>query len=338
MPDEFGARMKRYELPTRQVLPPRTYTIIRVDGRAFHTYLRGADKPFDGTVIDAMDAAAVVLCQELSGARFAYTQSDEISVLLTDLEPQSQPWFGGVAQKMASVAASIATMAFNRYHPGFHGPDCSATFDGRVYTIPSRIEVANYFLWRQKDAIRNAISMAGQAAFSQAALQGVNTNLVQEMLWHKKNINFKTAYSDRERRGGAVVRETTSIPMPHDAVEVRDQDHSTVRRSYWISRAAPDFTLDNGGFMARWIPQEPADALRPKKDGAFWEDLREDMKDPEFAAQLARTGRELLETPCGHGAWDTTPTGIPHTCSDCGHRFTTAESDERRTWNIRDGV
>jgi tRNA(His) 5'-end guanylyltransferase len=271
MPDEFGARMKLYEQATRQVLPPRTYTIIRVDGRAFHTYLRNAVKPFDPWVIEAMGRAAQALCKEISGARFAYTQSDEISILLTDLEPQSQPWFGGSVQKMASVAASIATAAFNQWYdrvvpaaPGSLAVSSRyATFDGRVYTIPSRIEVANYFLWRQKDAVRNAISMAGQAEFSQPALHGISTDAIQEQLWRMKGINFKTKYSDRERRGGVVIRETYSTKGPVYDGLVEDGLLKPATRHRWTPQAAPDFTLDNGGFLALQIPQEPSDALQP---------------------------------------------------------------------------
>lgn len=279
--DDFGARMKSYETPTRMTLPPRTYTIIRVDGRAFHTYLAHlgtAEKPFDEWVIHAMDRTAAALCREINGARFAYTQSDEISILLTDLEPQSQPWFGGGVQKMASVAASIATAAFNdiyrRVQQPDRVPDGHATFDARVYTIPSRIEVANYFLWRQKDAIRNAVSMAAQARFSHKVLQGKSSAQMQELLFAEKNINFKTAYSDRERRGGVVVRETysveTSLPVrkvgeQYRGKVVRGERHPIVAtRSRWAAEAAPDFTLDNGGFLALQIPQEPADALQPE--------------------------------------------------------------------------
>lgn len=291
MPDEFGARMKTYEQPTRQVLPPRTYTILRVDGRAFHTYLRNAEKPFDPRVIEAMDKTAQALCGEISGARFAYTQSDEISVLLTDLEPRTGPWFGGVVQKMASVAASIATATFNRYydrvvppaHDGWPLFSKYATFDGRVYTIPSRIEVANYFLWRQKDAIRNAVSMAAQAYVPHQDLQGMNVAAMQELLYQRRSLNFKTDFSDRERRGGGVVYEECTRQAP-PAVEFTAPDgrvltmgtDSIVRRHRWATQDVPDFTLDNGGFLALQIPQEPADALQPDGDADGLPQIQDD--------------------------------------------------------------
>lgn len=307
-PGAFGDRMKSYERTTKHILSPRTFTIVRVDGRAFHTYLRKADKPFDETVIDAMDATAVALCDAMAGVRFAYTQSDEISILLTDLDPKTQPWFGGEIQKIASVSASIATMAFNRYHPGFDTDRLgrSATFDSRVYTIPSRIEVASYFLWRQQDAISNAVSMAAEAHIPSRQLMGVSVAQRQELLF-ERGINFKTAYSDRIRRGGVVIRETYRVesqtlyqgePVPRSRVLPRALP--TIRRR-WAAKASPDFTLDNGGFLAENIPVEPSDALQPAPG-------------------------------CPHEAWEESTSGHPSKCSDCGHRFTQRESDERRGW------
>lgn len=306
----FGDRMKLYERTTKHILSPRTYTIVRVDGRAFHTYLKGCEKPFDYQVIDAMDRTAAALCEAISGVRFAYTQSDEISILLTDLEPRTQPWFGGEIQKICSVSASLATAAFNHHYdrPVSSVRHDYATFDARVYTIPSRIEVANYFLWRQQDAIRNAVSMAAEVYFSSRELHGVGTERRQEKLFQERGITFKTAYGDRERRGGVVVRKTYTVKRANARGLVDRAEGRTARkplpvlsvRRCWDPQPAPDFTLDNGGFLAENIPQEPADALQP---GAG----------------------------CPHEAWDEYPHGVPYQCSDCGHRFTQAESEARRT-------
>src|SRR5690349_7226055 len=108
--DALGDRMKDYEAASRFLLPRRAYTIIRVDGRAFHGYLRDADKPFDYPFMLDMGEVAKVLCEEISGAVFAYHQSDEISVLVQDFDsPGTQPWFGGVLAKVVSMSAAIAT-------------------------------------------------------------------------------------------------------------------------------------------------------------------------------------------------------------------------------------
>jgi tRNA(His) 5'-end guanylyltransferase len=121
--------------------------------------------------IDDMGHVAISLCEQISGAVFAYHQSDEISVLVQDWQGvNTQRWFGGQLQKIVSLSASIATSALIACRGD--GP----LFDARVFVLPSTVEVANYFLWRQQDAIRNSITMAAQARFSHKQLHGVNTD------------------------------------------------------------------------------------------------------------------------------------------------------------------
>src|SRR6185503_13990478 len=107
MNNSLGDRMKRqYEDRTRVMLPRRTYTIIRVDGKAFHTFTRHCEKPNDKALAHALDGAARRLCEEAQGAQLAYLQSDEISVLLTDfMLPTTDAWFDGNLQKIVSVSA-----------------------------------------------------------------------------------------------------------------------------------------------------------------------------------------------------------------------------------------
>ncbi len=83
--DSLGDRMKgQYEDRTRIMLPRRTYTILRADGKAFHTFTRRCEKPYDRRLVEAFDTAMLELCREAQGSCFGYVQSDEISVLLTD--------------------------------------------------------------------------------------------------------------------------------------------------------------------------------------------------------------------------------------------------------------
>lgn len=244
----LGDRMKRYENVTRHLLPRRTYSIIRVDGKSFHTYLKGAEKPFDQAFMDDMDAVAVQLCKEIDGARFAYVQSDEISVLVTDFDTTTtQPWFGGVVAKQVSVSAALATAALNERRPGKR-----ALFDSRVFTIADPVEVANYFLWRQRDAVTNSVSMTAQTYFSHRDLHGKNTLDMQEMLsgadrnWHMLPQGF---------RNGRVVRRMSA----RQTVEYTDKrTGKTVRtqaeRSSWQPTDAPQFTAEEGMWLSRYIP------------------------------------------------------------------------------------
>lgn len=247
----LGDRMKQYEQATRMVLPRRTYTIIRADGKAFHSYLRHAEKPFDTEFMTAMDETAAALCQEMSGSVFAYVQSDEISVLLTDFgSVHSEPWFGGSVQKMASVAAAAATAALGARFPG------SPLFDARVFTIPSSPEVANYFTWRQRDCIRNSISMTAQAHFSQRELHGLNTAQMQEILFQDAHVNW-ALLPDGCRRGRVIAKviseETVSWTDKSGAAR-----QAQARRSRWESLPAPRFAAEPDSWLAHLIPPLPS--------------------------------------------------------------------------------
>ncbi|GAA4209556.1 tRNA(His) guanylyltransferase Thg1 family protein [Streptosporangium oxazolinicum] len=241
--DSLGDRMKRYEATTRAVLPPRTYTILRVDGRAFHTFLRHAERPFDDRVMDCMDEVGKALCAEISGSVLAYTQSDECSVLITDFTSHgTQPWFGGVVQKMTSIAASLATVAFNEAYATPYGGR-RALFDARVFTLSSPVEVANYFLWRQRDCVRNSITMAAQAVFSHRDLHRKSTDDMQNMLW-AEGINWNN-YPDGAKRGRVCTR--------------RAAEQATISsiRSWWETQAAPHFTAEPDSWLASTIPTLP---------------------------------------------------------------------------------
>lgn len=255
--DPYGDRMKQYEVVTRTILPPRTFTIVRVDGKAFHTLLRKADKPFDSRVMETMQGAAMAMCEQMGGARFAYTQSDEISVLLTDLDLKAQAWFGGQVQKIASVSASIATAYWNRTHQD------GALFDARVYTIPDRTEVMNYFQWRQQDAIRNAVSMAAQAHFSHKSLHSMTVEQVQERLFQEKGINFKNDYPDGARRGWLVSKRAytvpTTNPTPTSAVKWTE---GNALRTKWVTDAAPDFKVWDGSDLSDLVPYNGSGPLQ----------------------------------------------------------------------------
>jgi tRNA(His) 5'-end guanylyltransferase len=215
---------ENFENRTRFLLPRRTYTIIRVDGRAFHTWTRGLSKPYDKEMMLCMDAAAATLCHEIAGAKFAFTQSDEISILVTDFDNEaSQSWFDGNIQKTVSVAASIASTAFNLKVMEFNGyaqnldPDResvlgrkkrpTAVFDARTYTIPDYIEVENYFVWRQGDARRNSVTLLASNYASAKQLHGRSEADRQEIIhaagdnWAKHPVRFK--HGAVTRRSGA---------------------------------------------------------------------------------------------------------------------------------------
>jgi len=218
--DAIGDRMKdQYEDRTRYFLPRRTYTILRADGKAFHSFCRKLERPYDKRFMAAMDSTAAAMMKELMGAEFSYVQSDEISFLLTDFaKPNTEAWFDGNLQKMASVGAAMATA----YFTSFWGSGMPM-FDARVFTIPDHVEVENYFIWRQQDAVRNSILMLAQHYYSPNQMHGKNCSVLQDMI-HDKGDNWND-HPARFKRGGLIWYNRDAQPFPE-----------------WVIDEAPTFT------------------------------------------------------------------------------------------------
>lgn len=243
--NDLATRMKTYEFVTREFLPRRTYTIIRVDGRGFHQYTRNLDKPFDYRLMTNMDQVAKAMCQEIPGARMAYVQSDEISILFTDFATiQTEPWFGGNLQKIVSISASLASVELNSIRGG------KAMFDSRVFTISDPVEVANYFIWRQQDAVRNSISMVAQSLFSHKELHGLNSSQLQEKIFQEGGINWNN-FALGAKNGRVVVQ----VPI-NKLVKTPDGEKLVVSKE-WRASGAPKFVAEAGSFIAERIPSLP---------------------------------------------------------------------------------
>lgn len=222
-------RMKDYyEKRGRRYLTRRTPVVIRIDGKAFHTYTKGLDKPFDSLLVADMQATALQLCKQIQGCKFGYVQSDEISLLLTDYDTlQTDAWFDYCQNKMESIAASIATAEFNFLRVSVFNTNL-ALFDARSFNIP-REEVCNYFVWRQQDATKNSISMLAQSLYSHKELQGKNGNEMQEMCFQKgKNWNnLPIAF----KRGTAIYKQR----VKKDLTEKVSREKLETSDNTWVS-------------------------------------------------------------------------------------------------------
>lgn len=241
--DQLGNRMKSsYEDRTRYKLPRRTYTIIRLDGQAFHTLTKDMPRPFYDLFMDAMDNVACGLSSQIMGVRLAYVQSDEISLLLTDFEEEStEAWFDGNIQKICSISASMASSIFNTCGPrGDHWE--LAHFDSRVFTIADPYEVENYFIWRQKDMERNSIQMVAQSLYNQKDLQGKKISDLHEML-HAKGENWNDLES-YYKRGRTIIRNSyhKNGALRHEWAVDRNIPIFTQERSY-LRKIIPNFPL-----------------------------------------------------------------------------------------------
>jgi len=280
MKDQLGDRMKDfYEDRTRYKLGRRTNTIIRIDGKAFHTYTKGLNRPFDSGLMEDMNKTAEFLCQNIQGAKFAYVQSDEISILVTDYDDIStHAWFDGNIQKMSSIAASLATAEFNRLRlarklyndptsvfPEIISSYKLAMFDARVFQIPYQEEVINYFIWRQQDATRNSISSVAQAHFSTKELHGKKTNQMQDMLMLEKGINWND-FMPREKRGSIICKvEKTYMKLESgqtvqvDPTQVNISLNDTFTRSKWEADIETPIFTQHKGYLRWLMPQAPDD-------------------------------------------------------------------------------
>ncbi|MBI2688351.1 MAG: hypothetical protein HYX27_18770 [Acidobacteria bacterium] len=202
MNDELGNRLKAYyEDPGVVLLPRKTWVLIRVDGKGFHTFTRGLERPYCRPLADALDQAALFVSTQMAGFAFAYGQSDEYSFLMTDFgRDDSRMWLDGSVQKIASITASLFTAGFHRSYaePGF------AAFDARVFIIPNRREVERYFIWRQADAVRNSLNMLASAYYTHAELLNKSTAEKHDLL-HAKGENWAKWPADFKR--GRVVRQ-----------------------------------------------------------------------------------------------------------------------------------
>lgn len=251
--DELGIRMKNfYESVPKTKLLRRTPVAIRIDGKAFHSFTRGMKKPFDFILIESMQKTMQYLCENIQGCVLGYTQSDEITLLLIDYKRlNSDAWFDYEVQKMCSIAASMATMAFNRYFAEAAAAAMEdevyaealqkavqkgAMFDARCFNVPKE-ETANLIYWRQLDAARNSVQMVGQASFSHKQLQGKSCEQIQDMLMQEKMFNWNELETCL-KRGSCCVR----------------KENAEAGKSNWIiDREIPQFKGDGREYIEKRI-------------------------------------------------------------------------------------
>jgi tRNA(His) 5'-end guanylyltransferase len=291
--DNLGMRMKTYyEQVPKTKLIRRMPAIIRCDGRSFHTLTRKFKRPFDEVLIKTMQETTKYLCENIQGCVLGYTQSDEISLILVDYQRlETSAWFDYEVQKMCSIAASMATMAFNKFFSNNvqdFGYDCcydpandnlgdetvpgreedykrytdvymkslnKAMFDARVFNIPKE-EVTNCIYWRQLDASRNSIQMLGQAYFSHKELQNKSCNDIQDMLMTQKGINWNDLPT-YQKRGSCVIRNSIKVQTYEDGTVNAELRNPNEKESNWIiDKDIPIFKGEGREYIERLIMVE----------------------------------------------------------------------------------
>lgn len=269
--DELGTRMKTfYEAVPDTKLVKRMPVAIRIDGKAFHTFTQGFKRPFDEVLIKTMQQTTQYLCQNIQGCVLGYTQSDEITLILVDYQTlTTEAWFDYRVEKLCSVPASMATMAFNKFlnknvvnytfsiagEEARYGKtewtyedeylktlmkavDKGAIFDTRCFNIPKE-EVTNLIYWRQLDASCNSVQMVGQAYFSQKELQDKSCSDIQDMLMTKGvNWNDLPTY---QKRGSCCVKNKIVIESNGITADVYLRDTSKSENKWIIDTNIPIF-------------------------------------------------------------------------------------------------
>lgn len=279
--DDLGCRMKTfYEQIPKTKLMRRCPVAIRIDGKAFHTFTRGFHKPFDEVLIKSMQETMKYLCENIHGCVLGYTQSDEITLILVDYKKlTSSAWFDYEVQKICSIAASIATMAFNnifsKYVKEFdlelayndNGIDTEenrklweiykkaikkgAMFDARCFNIPKE-EVTNLVYWRQLDASRNSIQMVGQANFSHKELQNKSCNDIQDMLMTQKGINWNDLPT-YQKRGSCCAKNKIIIDNDGVIETIQLRNTSKPENEWIIDKEIPIFKGEGRDYIDRLI-------------------------------------------------------------------------------------
>ncbi len=228
MIDNLGDRQKLYEgMESDRRLMPRLPALARLDGRAFHTFTRGLERPFDCSMSTAMQMTTRWLVHE-TNANVGYTQSDEITLAWYTDDPKSQIFFDGRIMKMTSQLAALCSVYFNevvRSTSLEQKAKQRPTFDCRVWNTPTLDEAANVFVWREWDATKNSISMAAQHYFSANELHNKHTGDMQEMLFNKHGVNWNN-YPDFFKRGSYYQRKKVAIPFTTEELERLPPKHA----------------------------------------------------------------------------------------------------------------
>lgn len=242
--DALGDRMKAFEkLEAGRKLMPGLPIMVRLDGRSFHTFTRGMTRPFDINMSGAMVETARYLVHD-THARFAYTQSDEITLGFWSDDPLSEPMFGGRIQKLCSVLAGITTAKFNQ-EVAIRMPDRAKllpVFDARVFNMPNLDEMVNCVLFRALDCAKNSITMAASAYYSHKQLHGKNSSDKHEML-RAKGVNWND-YPAFFKEGTFLRREVIERTLTEEELARIPEKHrptGAVQRSAVIEIDMPPF-------------------------------------------------------------------------------------------------
>ncbi len=252
---DLSDRMKQYENVNRTYLRlenPDDVIVVRVDGRAFHTYTRGAKVPFDEMLQASMNEVARELCENIQNSAMAYVQSDEVSVILTPSK-ESSLWFDGNIQKMCSISAAIASTRMTLESPRVFERMRVAQFDSRIFSIP-RSEVINYLIWRQSDATRNSVQMLARSMFSHKQLTGKSCEEMKVMV-REKGRPWENEPSG-STRGRCVVKQSFQENVEYVDKRTKEVKRALAERTRWVPIWDIPCFVEDRNFVSQYFKKE----------------------------------------------------------------------------------
>lgn len=236
LPD--GQKFKGYEKEAQQKLPQGSYAVVRMDGKNFSNYTKRFAKPYDEVFMGAMDETTRQLCATIPGVVFAYTQSDEISIVFSDLQNEkSQMWLGGKLSKILSLSAATCTALFIRQMGLAEDGSQIPVFDARCHTLSGPDEIQEYTRWRRFDAQKNSVTMAANVLHSHSFLDGVSSKgrlaLLEGTQYEKLPEGF---YNGRVTYREQYMEKGFAMPKPAD--KECEPEIVDVVRSRWVTEPA----------------------------------------------------------------------------------------------------
>lgn len=235
----LAVRSKAFQHAHDHRLPLKSYAILQLDGKAFHTYTKGMERPFDDRFIQAMNEVAVSVLSVISNAKFAYVQSDEINIFVTDLgDDKTQAYFGNRINKVVSTASGTASAVMSRLYPEKQ----IAVLDARFFAVPNKHAVHEFFLWRQVDAIKNSVRSVAHTRFSSKQLEGKTTEDAKAMLieagldWYD--------FSQEKRQGRLITRKPQQKHIAYVHKRTGEHFEDDIISLEWTVEPAPSFKED----------------------------------------------------------------------------------------------
>lgn len=230
-------------------LLPNCYVMLMLDGRAFSKFCKQFEKPYSDEFISLMNETALFLCSQIEGCRFAYTQSDEISILIKQ-DDTSDLWFGNRISKLCSITASLASSKFtkllvsNLIKKATNKDEIQdaieklsiVSFDCKAWNIPTLNDVYSWFIYRQRDCIRNSKQMLSQFYFTHKEIEGVNCETQIEMVKEKFGVDWNELPNNK-KFGRFLYRQEVEIQVPNS--------EEVILRKKWRCNDAFQLTFEN---------------------------------------------------------------------------------------------